>query len=160
MSRDIRFRGKRLDNSEWVYGGYYKHLSRTPSPIGDRIKENDYEHLIFNSGFSDWNMPKSLECIEVYKNTVGQYTGLKDKNGKEIYEGDIVLVATYSYEEPLLDTTCTIEYNPHYLIYEFVEIVEIEETGERYSMLDIRDNFKSELEVIGNIYENPELLKE
>ena len=86
-----------------------------------------------------------------------QYTGLKDKNGKEIYEGDIVLVATYSYEEPLLDTTCTIEYNPHYLIYEFVEI---EETGERYSMLDIRDNFKSELEVIGNIYENPELLKE
>ena len=156
MSRDIRFRGKRLDNSEWVYGGYYKHLSRTPSPIGDRIKENDYEHLIFNSGFSDWNMPKSLECIEVYRNTVGQYTGLKDKNGKEIYEGDILIVVTYSYEMPLIDTTCVVEYDNKYCLYNFTEIGDGETYS--YSMIDIEDNFKYELEVIGNIYENPELL--
>lgn len=85
-----------------------------------------------------------------------QYTGLKDKNEKEIYEGDIVVIATYSHEEPLMDTTCIVEYNE---VYGIVEFVELDETGERYSVIDIRDSFHYELEVIGNIYENTELLE-
>lgn len=158
VSRDIRFRGKSLYGVEWVYGGYYKHLSRTICLIGDGSEESYYKHLIFNSGFSDWNMPKPLECIEVHGNTVGQYTGLKDKNGKEIYEGDILIVVTYRYEEPLIDTTCVVEYDNEHCLYNFTEIG----YGEiySYSMIEIGDSFKYELEVIGNIHDNHELLEE
>ena len=84
-----------------------------------------------------------------------QYTGLKDKNDKEIYEDDIVIISTYSYLEPIIDTTCIVEYNERYCIYEFVEL---DDTSIRYSMSDIIDSFTYELEIIGNIYENPELL--
>lgn len=86
-----------------------------------------------------------------------QYTNMKDRNGKEIYEGDILIVVTYSYEEPLIDTTCVVKYDNEHCLYNFTEIG----YGEiySYSMIEIGDSFKYELEVIGNIHENPELLE-
>lgn len=144
--REIKFRGKRLDNGEWVYGYYF-------------ISERDIE-----DGFVWRDIPQiqqrygdHYQYFDVIPETIGQYTGLKDKNGREIYEGDIVeLTNTYKG----MNTKSIVE-------IAFIDFTfagkwrdENSPSGYMYNPLGSYNFPIVTIEVIGNIYENHELLGE
>lgn len=125
--REIKFRGKRLDNGEWVYGfALFKHDKSEAVIVGFTATE--------------------LLCESVDPATVGLFTELHDKHGKEIYEGDIVTIVGV--------IKGYVRYNVRYWRYEIATVDEPLE-NER-----IPSGIPEECwAVIGNIHDNPELLK-
>ena len=128
--REIKFRGKTVSTKEWVYG--------------DLVHNAFNGHRIFPVGIQ---IPGCYPD-EVIAETVGQFTGLHDKNGKEIYEGDIV-----KYGTPPENGVATISSYTGNNLYFCWHNSPIPPTN--------ADIFgcKDELEVIGNVHENPELLE-
>ena len=128
--REILFRGKRRDNGEWVEGDICHH-----------------DGIVSYIGQSP--MDGSMVCYELDPSTVDQYTGLTDKNGKRIFEGDII------------GTRYDFLYPDHVT----VEVVKWFRNGwatqEGDYMPDslTEDGILPYSEIIGNIHDNPELLK-
>ena len=148
--REILFRGKRLDNGEWE-DGFYVRMHDSKGRVAHRI-HSGYTDNIYGNFYSDDLSP---EGVEVDPDTVGQFTGLYDKNGKKIFEGDIVNILGNQEVDDWKD----INYNAliAYLDGGFCAIDgTIENHGfRRYALA--RMDF--DLEVIGNIHDNPEFLE-
>lgn len=123
--REILFRGKRIDNGEWVEGG---------------VAFEDYTDKAYIVQWNTFGLGY-FEYIEVDPNTVGQYTGLCDKNGKKIFEGDRIEIRGYVYY------CCWDAGN-----LEFILINEKESFGMGYAA-------SSRMTVIGNVHDNTELLE-
>lgn len=145
--RKIEFRGKRIDNGEWVEGDL-----ETGKLCGELnaawIGETWYE---MGSQYepSGWD-----NCgYEVDPSTVGQYTGLTDKNGRKIFEGDILKIAWYApRREPV--------YENHEVVYSKSGFF-TKRNGNILGQVSnyISPNVNLRCEVIGNIHDNPELLE-
>ena len=138
--REVLFRGIDKLTGNWVYGAYLKHQEYMPYPIGHVEKEEDYVHLILDSGFADWGMKRGIDCHVVHKESVGQYVGLKDKNGEKIFEGDIIKHKLGAIK------------NVYYKNGAFVMSSENSNIHLLYDLI-IENGCLVDWEVIGNIYE-------
>ena len=132
--REILFRGKRLDNGEWIQGD----IVQFPVHGVVRIVEQE----------------PSYKDAEVDSDTVGQYTGLTDKNGRKIFEGDIIHL---EYSQVFFGGEYFGEYTAEVSYKEGCFITDgINNGDEIETPLSGFDN--DEVEIIGNIHDNPELL--
>lgn len=132
MDREILFKAKRIDNGEWVEGYYVK------TRLGTDIKPSDVIFVPFKI-----NRNEEWGWIKIDPDTLCQYTGLTDKNGKKIWENDIV-------ELPDEEGYFTCKW---------------EEDAARFVMngdgltVDFDNYWSYQTEVAGNIFDNPELLE-
>lgn len=117
--REILFRGKRVYNGEWIYGSYVAGIKKSFIAIE--------------------------QVYEIIPETIGQYTGLKDKKGNKIFEGDILGCGDKAVEI--------------YFDKEYCQFRARKTTGFN-SPIDYYCGYPIKFEIIGNIYDNPELLKD
>lgn len=109
--RDIKFRGKRKDNGEWVYGFYYeKALPLNPIKTPEDKEEEKPQTFIIFAGFADWNMPRPMYQVEIVPETLGQYTEQKDITEHEIYEGMVVHQVSVLVSSPDIDFTGEVKF--------------------------------------------------
>jgi uncharacterized phage protein (TIGR01671 family) len=123
--REIKFRGKKA-SGDWVFGELV--MSPTIDPA-----------IYFEVGNGS---VKQMDWVYVNENTIGQYIGLKDKNGKEIYEGDIVTMEDFGFTRE----------RPFIVVYDNFD------AGFKFRGVYCLVTPNSKCEVIGNIEDNPNLI--
>jgi uncharacterized phage protein (TIGR01671 family) len=157
MNREILFRGKRKDNDEWVYGDLIQ------IPNGRKFIVNNKFGACIDKDGNFINTEAPFVC-EVFPETVGQFTGLCDKNGNKIFEGDILLeeekeYSLEEYGEKVVGTHNIVAYWNEKACGFWVRRTD-KPKGKIYVPEEpLCESFAEELKVVGNIYDNPELLE-
>lgn len=129
MNREIKFRGQRASDNKWIYGDLLQ-----PTELCNIYEISDYDSI-------------DGTRYDVIEDTIGQFTGLHDNNGKEIYEGDILRI-----DNNVRAINAQVEYSETFAQYIITNTGDIVDEGEPLG------DYEEDIEVIGNIYDNPELL--
>lgn len=142
MNREILFKAKRLDNGEWVEGNLI---------TNERNENQKYIGYIFderNGVIEDYDL------VEVIPDTICQFTGLTDKNGKRIWENDIISINAYSYDEPEDDYFGVVKYCEKDACW-------VLKNNERFDEIicECFGSYTTQMINHGNIFDNPELLE-
>lgn len=132
---EILFIGKRVDNGEWVEGNYIQ-----------KIRPDRKEPTFWCCFIQDM----ALSRYEVLPETVGQFTGFIDKNGKKIFNGAIVKNGDYTYFIKFCN-------GAYYAFH--CRVKDAEGEPYRWGLISRFEELNIEIEIIGNIHDNPELLK-
>jgi uncharacterized phage protein (TIGR01671 family) len=137
--KTIKFRGKRIDSGEWVYGSLLNNV------FVNLVKMKPVTYIIDPSQYEDYDSFEDLEhlAVEVDPETVGQFTGLVDCKGKEIYEGDI-LIGKSGFE-------CAVSWDELNGCWKAESI--------KAKRICIMVQCFQDREIIGNMHSNPELLE-
>ena len=156
--REIVFRGKRLDNGEWVYGWPFADTADCSlKKAGKCVCPHDGSKYFIVEWVDDYH---EYEERQVIPNTVGQYTGLKDKNGERVWEGDILHIARIAdglggYYQPPLDYPVNVVVKWDLCAWMWETLCD----DKRYiTFPDAWCHY--ECEIIGNVHDNPEFIKE
>lgn len=147
MNREIIYRGKRCSDGKWVYGFYVE--SKT-SWMGHK----PHKSWIVSDAISNGGFFNILGRYAVKDDSVGQFTGMKDKHGKKVFEGDIVEVYDFT-------SVYASKYRGVVKMYRSSWCVEYEDSifdMIAHPKLFFDDFADRKTEVIGNIHDNPELL--
>lgn len=140
MKREILFRGKRVDNGEWVYG---RGLQQCKDELGNEIVAI-FTDVVKSEKYIKKEGRYTLYYVPVKAETLGRYTGLKDKNGNKIFEGDILELTVSHW------FSCGIKYKG---------VVKYSDLGFVVYILDDkfelgRISYNKTLKIIGNIFES------
>ena len=131
--REILFRGKRVDNGEWVYGyytcAYGIHTIEFATPSHDNCHFHQHD---------------------VVPTTIGQFTGLTDRNGAKIFEGDVYI---FTNDDGTETKPCQVGFD----LGRFAGIIRLGKGGHDTLTIDYL-HCKERVEIIGNIHDNPELV--
>lgn len=146
--REILFKAKRIDNGKWVEGFYFCMVHEDGSHI---------HHFIIPLGV-DLSLGTPIEKIqvEIDINTLCQYTGLTDKNGNKIWENDVVKLTRNVGYKSTKGRKFKVYFN-NFLCHFALSFGQ--EENEAFDYMELSDKKASIIEVVGNIFDNPELLE-
>lgn len=137
MNREIKFRGKSVSTGKWLYG--YLAEDKFFSTYLSACEKVIFKNL---EAFNTDNFSYVVNDCKVSENTIGQYTGLCDSNGKEIYEGDILKMSIAE------DSIGVVKWNSKQAAF----VIKMKNSSQWYYL-------HQSYQIIGNIFDNPNLIE-